>query len=198
MILAKDQFEKGGFIVKDTMFRRVISSALALALCCSCGIGAFAAENDASGETDSTVRTTGTDSLRQTSYTNYVDKYVDEARPDTEVTVMGKDYDTASVDGAEITVTTVDGKADVMQWSNQQGSVSYKVVIYNFLVSLSLFFNMPIKFSVNSDAINLISSFLLQQYRSISEMNIPILFLTIILLKAIVTEFFITSLNKLI
>ena len=116
--------------VKDTRFRRVISSALALALCCSCGIGAFASDNnDSSDTTDSAAKVTGTDSLRQTSYTNYVDKYADEARPDKEVQVMGKDYDPGSVEGAEISVTTVDGKSDVMQWANQEGSVSYKVQV---------------------------------------------------------------------
>ena len=113
--------------VKDTRFRRVISSALALALCCSCGIGAFAADDNASKSDSSATRTTGTDSLRQTSYTNYVDKYADEARPDKEIQVMGKDYDPASVDGAELSVTAVDGKSDVLQWANQEGSVSYKV-----------------------------------------------------------------------
>ncbi|MBQ7070747.1 MAG: extracellular solute-binding protein [Ruminococcus sp.] len=116
--------------MKDTRFRRVISSALALALCCSCGIGAFASDNnDSSDTTDSAAKVTGTDSLRQTSYTNYVDKYADEARPDKEVQVMGKDYDPGSVEGAEISVTTVDGKSDVMQWANQEGSVSYKVQV---------------------------------------------------------------------
>ena len=113
--------------VKDTRFRRVISSALALALCCSCGIGAFAADDNASKSDSSATRTTGTDSLRQTSYTNYVDKYADEARPDKEIQVMGKDYDPTSVDGAELSVTDVDGKSDVLQWANQEGSVSYKV-----------------------------------------------------------------------
>lgn len=51
------------------------------------------------------------------------------ARPDQTVEVLGKDYDPASVTDAQITVTTVDGENDVMQWANQEGSVSWTVNI---------------------------------------------------------------------
>ena len=129
--------------MKDTMFRRVIASALALALCASASVPAFAdseaaddstlgtqatADDSASGD-GSSAATTGTDSIRQTSYTNYVKKYTDAARPDKTVEVLGKDYDPASVTDAQITVTTVDGENDVMQWANQEGSVSWTVNI---------------------------------------------------------------------
>ena len=129
--------------MKDTMFRRVIASALALALCASASVPAFAdseaaddstlgtqatADDSATGD-GSSAATTGTDSIRQTSYTNYVKKYTDAARPDQTVEVLGKDYDPASVTDAQITVTTVDGENDVMQWSKQEGSVSWTVNI---------------------------------------------------------------------
>lgn len=125
------------------MFRRVIASALALALCASASVPAFAdseaaddstlgtqatADDSATGD-GSSAATTGTDSIRQTSYTNYVKKYTDAARPDNTVEVLGKDYDPASVTDAQITVTTVDGENDVMQWANQEGSVSWTVNI---------------------------------------------------------------------
>lgn len=125
------------------MFRRVIASALALALCASASVPAFAdseaaddstlgtqatADDSATGD-GSSAATTGTDSIRQTSYTNYVKKYTDAARPDETVEVLGKDYDPASVTDAQITVTTVDGENDVMQWANQEGSVSWTVNI---------------------------------------------------------------------
>lgn len=125
------------------MFRRVIASALALALCVSASVPAFAdseaaddstlgtqatADDSATGD-GSSAATTGTDSIRQTSYTNYVKKYADAARPDQTVEVLGKDYDPASVTDAQITVTTVDGENDVMQWANQEGSVSWTVNI---------------------------------------------------------------------
>lgn len=125
------------------MFRRVIASALALALCASASVPAFAdseaaddstlgtqatADDSATGD-GSSAATTGTDSIRQTSYTNYVKKYTDAARPDKTVKVLGKDYDPASVTDAQITVTTVDGENDVMQWANQEGSVSWTVNI---------------------------------------------------------------------
>ena len=125
------------------MFRRVIASALALALCASASVPAFAdseaaddstlgtqATADVSATGDgSSAATTGTDSIRQTSYTNYVKKYTNAARPDQTVEVLGKDYDPASVTDAQITVTTVDGENDVMQWANQEGSVSWTVNI---------------------------------------------------------------------
>lgn len=129
--------------MKDTMFRRVIASALALALCASASVPAFAdseaaddstlgtqatADDSATGD-GSSAATTGTDSIRQTSYTNYVKKYTDAARPEKTVEVLGKDYDPASVTDAQITVTTVDGENDVMQWANQEGSVSWTVNI---------------------------------------------------------------------
>lgn len=125
------------------MFRRVIASALALALCASASVPAFAdseaaddstlgtqatADDSATGD-GSSAATTGNDSIRQTSYTNYVKKYADAARPDQTVEVLGKDYDPASVTDAQITVTTVDGENDVMQWANQEGSVSWTVNI---------------------------------------------------------------------
>lgn len=125
------------------MFRRVIASALALALCASASVPGFAdseaaddstlgtqatADDSATGD-GSSAATTGTDSIRQTSYTNYVKKYTDAARPDKTVEVLGKDYDPASVTDAQITVTTVDGENDVMQWANQEGSVSWTVNI---------------------------------------------------------------------
>lgn len=125
------------------MFRRVIASALALALCASASVPTFAdseaaddstlgtqatADDSATGD-GSSAATTGTDSIRQTSYTNYVKKYADAARPDQTVEVLGKDYDPASVTDAQITVTTVDGENDVMQWANQEGSVSWTVNI---------------------------------------------------------------------
>ncbi len=125
------------------MFRRVIASALALALCASASVPAFAdseaaddstlgtqatADDSATGD-GSSAATTGTNSIRQTSYTNYVKKYTNAARPDQTVEVLGKDYDPASVTDAQITVTTVDGENDVMQWANQEGSVSWTVNI---------------------------------------------------------------------
>lgn len=125
------------------MFRRVIASALALALCASASVPAFAdseaaddstlgtqatADDSATGD-GSSAATTDTDSIRQTSYTNYVKKYTNAARPDQTVEVLGKDYDPASVTDAQITVTTVDGENDVMQWANQEGSVSWTVNI---------------------------------------------------------------------
>ena len=92
-------------------------------------LGTQATADDSATGDGSSAATTGTDSNRQTSYTNYVKKYTNAARPDQTVEVLGKDYDPASVTDAQITVTTVDGENDVMQWANQEGSVSWTVNI---------------------------------------------------------------------
>lgn len=125
---------KGGFIVKNTMFRRVISSALALALAATSCV-ALLAEAETAENTDSTDESTlGTQDVnaelvdasnRENAYSNYTKKYADAARPEQEVTINGKDFVSKS-DDAEITVATVDGKDNVMQWANQEGSVSWE------------------------------------------------------------------------
>lgn len=114
-------------IVSSKMFRRIISSALALAMCASCLIpSAFADDKAAAGSGDSDTSITGADSIRQTSYSKYLAKYKDAAKPDTTFEVLGKDYSSIG-EGTEAKVTTVDGKNDVLLWSNQVGSVTYKV-----------------------------------------------------------------------
>ena len=118
------------------MFRRVLSSVMALSLCASCMIPSAFAEKSSDDSTlgtqvssaQSSHGSTGTDAIRQTSYTNYVEKYKDAARPDKTIEILGKDYKEKSTD-AEISVSEVDGKKDVMCWSNQVGSVTYKVDI---------------------------------------------------------------------
>ena len=116
------------------MFRRVVCSALALSLSVSCFVPtAFAETNDSLGTADeSSEALTGTDSIRQNSYSKYLKKYEGTARPKIdEIVIKGSDYlpDSVSADlimGAE---TSYEGVDDVFIWSNQQGSVSYEVVI---------------------------------------------------------------------
>ena len=124
--------------MKNTMFRRVISSALALTLMASCvpsvfGDDSSAAQNESTLGTqetadDSANAGTGTDVVRQTSYTTYVSKYADAARPDQTIEVLGSSYSAKSSD-AVIKVGSLDGKDNVMQWTNQIGSVTYDVDI---------------------------------------------------------------------
>lgn len=119
------------------MFRRVISSALAIMLTATCFVPtAFAdtaEDTDALGTQDAAQdeasATTGTDAIRQTSYTNYVKKYADAARPQTDdITVMGADYKSKSDDLSQGD-TTFDGRSDVLYWANQTGSVTYEVTV---------------------------------------------------------------------
>lgn len=117
--------------MKNTMFRRVISSALALTLSAACFVPTAFADADEStlGNQGESSLTTGTDAIRQTSYTNYVNKYADAARPQVEeIVTMGADYKSVS-DDLSLGDTTFDGKSDVLYWANQVGSVTYEVNI---------------------------------------------------------------------
>ncbi len=121
--------------MKNTLFRRVVSSALVLALSATMCVPAFA---ESEGDNDVAVNNQGLSvikdinaemvdaSNRENAYTNYVKRHKDDPRPDCEFTIAGKDYVSAG-DGAEVEVTTVDGKDNVLKWSNQEGSVSYEV-----------------------------------------------------------------------
>lgn len=112
--------------MKNTMFRRVISSALALALAATSCIAVLAETTDESTLGTQDINAELVDaSNRENAYSNYVKKYADAARPEQEVIINGADFISKS-DNAEITVTTVDGKDNVAQWANQEGSVTYE------------------------------------------------------------------------
>ena len=66
--------ERVDLIVKNTMFRRVVCSALALSLSVSCFVPTAFAETDNSlGTADESLEAlTGTDSIRQNSYSKYL------------------------------------------------------------------------------------------------------------------------------
>ena len=72
--------------MKNTMFRRVVCSVVALSLSVSCFVPtAFADADDSLGTQDeSSEALTGTDSIRQTSYSKYLEKYEDASRPEVE------------------------------------------------------------------------------------------------------------------
>ena len=81
--------------MKNTMFRRVVCSALALSLSVSCFVPTAFAETDNSLGTadESSEALTGTDSIRQNSYSKYLKKYEDTARPTIdEIVIKGSDY----------------------------------------------------------------------------------------------------------
>lgn len=109
--------------MKNTVVKRVISTALALALAASCGLTAFGQ----SGEDDKIDLTAEVvdASNRENAYSNYIKKYANEPRPTKEVTIKGADFKSFG-NGAEISVTSVDGKSNVCKWTNQQGTLTYE------------------------------------------------------------------------
>ncbi len=124
---------KGGFIVKNTMFRRVISSALALALSATSCISLLASAADTTD--DSTLGTSQDEventadlvdaSNRENTYSNYLKRHADAARPEQEVIINGKDFVNFS-ENTDISIDTVDGVENVAKWANQEGSVTYE------------------------------------------------------------------------
>ena len=117
----------------NTIFRRVVSSALVLALSATCCVPTFADDAKSSAAEGTAVSQDVNAELvdantRANSYSSYVAKHADDPRPDKEVVVQGKDF-TGSADGAEVEVASVDGKDNVLKWSNQNGSVTYEVDI---------------------------------------------------------------------
>lgn len=123
--------------MKNTLFRRVVSSALVMALSATCCVPAFADSDDSdaaagNGQSVSVTQDINAElvdaSNRENAYANYVKRHKDDPRPDHEIFIDGKDF--VSVDnGAEVEVASVDGKDNVAKWSNQQGSLSYEVDI---------------------------------------------------------------------
>ena len=72
------------------------------------------------------------------SYNKYYEKYQNESKPTEEIKIAAKDY--VQNDGAELKVSSVDGKNDVLEWANVNGKVTWsvnvpKAGIYHILVS---------------------------------------------------------------
>ncbi len=117
--------------MKNTLFRRVISSALVLALAATSCVTALAASDDNALDDEELIGTQGASaelvdaSNRENAYTNYIKKYADAARPEQEVVINGSSFVEKS-DDAEVSVATVDGKNNVLNWANQEGSVTYE------------------------------------------------------------------------
>ena len=123
--------------MKNTLFRRVVSSALVLALSATCCVPAFADSDDGDAAAENNQGVSVAQDInaelvdasnRENAYSNYVKKHKDDPRPDHEILIDGKDFVSAD-NGAEVEVASVDGKDNVAKWSNQEGSLSYEVDI---------------------------------------------------------------------
>lgn len=123
--------------MNNTIIRRVVSSALALAITASCCVTAFAdsaeskaaddvavTSNTSSGQDDSAGAAES--SSRKNAYNSYVKNHADDPRPDKEVVINGKDFIGFSK-GTEVSVDNVDGKNNVAKWTNQEGSIDYEI-----------------------------------------------------------------------
>ena len=66
---------------------------------------------------------------RENTYSAYLKRYADAARPNEEVTVLGKDFTAKEDSGIEYSVETVDGKDSVFKWVSQVGEADFTVNI---------------------------------------------------------------------
>lgn len=124
--------------MNNTIIRRVVSSALVLALTASSCLPAFADSAEGKAANDTAVSSASKDEIvnaesvdansRQNAYKNYIKKHTDDPRPDKEVIVNGKDFIRFG-DGAEVSVANVDGVNNVAKWANQEGSITYEIEV---------------------------------------------------------------------
>lgn len=124
--------------MKKTQFKRLIALALATTICLTTAPAAFA--DALTSEESTTVAGTNDDGIisaddidasdRENTYRAFLDRNKDAARPDKEVYVYGKNYlKNEQINGAELSVETVDGVNDALKWSNQTGQVSFNVFV---------------------------------------------------------------------
>lgn len=113
--------------MKNTLFKRSVSFAAALAMTFSMASMVAAEDNAATLSLTTASADSGSLTLtsRENTYSAYYDRYLGTERPDELVTVNAADYTSASED-AEIKVETIEGK-EALVWSNDNGSITYNV-----------------------------------------------------------------------
>ena len=111
--------------MKHTRFRRITSSALAAVLVLSMAPAALAESSPSSEASAEAVDA----AKRENTYSAYLKRYADAARPNEEVTVLGKDFTAKEDSGIEYSVETVDGKDSVFKWVSQVGEADFTVNI---------------------------------------------------------------------
>ncbi len=122
---------KGGFKVKDKMFRRLTSLVLALVMTVPTLAYVYADGNAADADAAAPVEAKETsaqsldDENRARTYSTYYDKHAGDPRPNQEVTVNGADFIDASEE-AEARVDTLDG-VEALVWEGASGEVSFDI-----------------------------------------------------------------------
>ena len=110
--------------MKHTRFRRIASTAMAAALVLSLAPTAMATESSVSNEASAEAVDAA---KRENTYSAYLKRYADAARPSEEIEVKGTDL--KAVEDSDITysIETVDGKDNVFKWASQTGSVEFDI-----------------------------------------------------------------------
>lgn len=111
--------------VKQGKAKRAVCAALVLSMMLSAvSYSAFAVSDSEGAGAVETASDLTTAEKAANTYSKYYDRHADAAKPMKEVTFYAKDY--VSADGAKVGVVDCDGKAEVLEWSNLEGSVTWK------------------------------------------------------------------------
>lgn len=118
--------------MKNTLFKRCISLALAASMLSMISSGVSAEGLLISENTSLTTTSAATDNTtslvsRGNTYSAYYDRYAGVERPDETVTVSSADYISAS-DDAEVSVEDIEG-INALVWSNDNGKIDFTVNI---------------------------------------------------------------------
>lgn len=100
---------------------------------------------------------------RDNSYENFLKKYGNSAKPDTEIIIPAKDY--VAEEGATPKVETYEGKDDILVWDSQEGKITWQVEIaeaglYNMAMSYVPFLDnaLTISFEMKIDGLTQFNS----------------------------------------
>lgn len=115
--------------MKNTKLKRLTAMILAMAMCLTTAQAVFAsaASEDSAAEEDKVISADDIDaSNRENTYSAFLERNKDAARPDAEIYIYGKDYVSAT-DETKVSVETVDGVSDALKWANQSGQITFEV-----------------------------------------------------------------------
>lgn len=115
--------------MKNTKLKRLTAMILAMAMCLTTAQAVFAsaASEYSAAEEEKVISADDIDaSNRENTYSAFLERNKDAARPDAEIYIYGKDYVSAT-DETKVSVETVDGVADALKWASQSGQITFEV-----------------------------------------------------------------------
>lgn len=121
---------KGGFTVKDKMFKRLISLIIALAMTLPTLAAVYAEtpEADAAQPIRETSAQSLNDENRARTYSTYYDKHIDDPRPSDKIVIDATSYTEASEEtGAYVGDAENGAEGKVLYWPEASGTISFEM-----------------------------------------------------------------------